>query len=207
MTSPGPPVKTRDPKDWLNFIIAGGTIALVLLTYLGVATAAHWFPFGSAGGPSSAPPSSTIVNPTTPTQTVALSPTVYLADKPVTSGDTPMLGLALISGQAFPHSIYFNTINGFATVTTTYTLNGQYRYFQAALGVQDDPRYTIEFEVFVDSQRVVDEVLNAGRSWPTRVDLRGKQSLTIEETATSTIVDVGASSCVAICGNAQLVGR
>jgi hypothetical protein len=91
----------------------------------------------------------------------ALSPTAYLDSLPVSPGSEsdvqPMTGLATVGGRNFTDSVYFNSINGFNPVSVTYSLDRHYRLFQTSFGLQNDPRETVVFEVFVDGRRVLDQ--------------------------------------------------
>jgi predicted Ser/Thr protein kinase len=151
-----------------------------------------------------ASPSSTS-STSTPIQ--GLAPTAFLETLHPASGDQPLLGLAQFGGEPFPDSIRYDLTqtqtNGMAD--TVYDLGGRYTSFEATIGVQDDSSDQVEFQVMIDSKRVLDETLQPGQVIPSiHLDVGGALLLKLVMTQ-----QAGVACCnptIAIWGNAKVIG-
>jgi NPCBM/NEW2 domain. len=118
-----------------------------------------------------------------------------------------MTGLATVGGVNFAHSIYFNSINGFQPVSVSYNLDKHYRLFQTSFGLQNDPRETVVFEVFVNGRRVLNQEVGPGKAWPFSVDVSGAGTLKLQGTSTSNVLNGFSNRDLVTWGDAQLLGQ
>jgi hypothetical protein len=72
----------------------------------------------------------------------------------VDSGNTPGKGLAIISGQSFPHSLRYVIPCCGGTFTTEYNLGGRFTHFHSSIGLEDNSSQKTQYEVYLDDVRV-----------------------------------------------------
>jgi hypothetical protein len=99
----------------------------------------------------------------------------------VVSGDTPKTGEGSFAGHTYPHSIIYELNNSQDNYQTDFALNGQYKRFQATVGISQDAN--VHFQALADSNHIlVDQT--AGSALTTQihvdVDVSGARILTLK---------------------------
>jgi len=201
-------VKTPDSL-WIKI----GAIATVLGVYLLLAGGLKWFPFASSGTAAVSSSSTTGTSPSTHTAgpaSVARS-IAYLDASAPSSGGPVGRGLASISGQNFPQSIWLQFPESCcgSQQSVAYSVPSGYRQFTGMLGEQEvagtPSGYTMLFSVLVNGLQVIDnqQVQLGDPPVPIQVPLPA-ESATIEIDVTADCPNI---YCVgnAVIGNARVI--
>jgi hypothetical protein len=137
-----------------------------------------------------------------PTATTAAN-VVYLETlRP--SGALPHKGVATINGTNYQNSIWYDPSQADPdsnTITSTWSLGGNYHQFEAWVGMTDDSSYAgpTSFQVWLDGTRVALQPMSRAQdAYDLQVDLKGAQQLTLTMVLANNIYDTP------IWGNAQL---